>query len=95
LTVTDLATAELTSPLRGLTVADAAARYRVSPDKVRSWIRSGELFALNTSSAKCAKPRFVIPPDALERFERGRAAAQPKPAPRRRRKPLMIDYLAE
>ena len=31
------------NPARGYTVADVAARYRVSPDKVRGWINRGEL----------------------------------------------------
>jgi hypothetical protein len=76
---------------RGHTPADVAARYRVSPDKVRLWIRRGELFAVNTA-APCAKPRFVVPPEALAEFERRRSAAQPKPVPRRRRKPVKDYY---
>jgi excisionase family DNA binding protein len=80
------------APARGLTVADVAARYRVSRDKVRAWIRRGELSAVNTSSAVCAKPRWVIPPEALAIFERRRAAALPPKPPRRRRRPELIDY---
>jgi hypothetical protein len=79
-------------PGAGLTVAEVALRYRVSPDKVRGWIRRGELFAINTSVTQCAKARFVVPREALERFERGRAAAQPKPASRRKRRPGIVDY---
>jgi hypothetical protein len=73
-------------------VAEAAARYRVSPDKVRSWIRQGQLFAINTAAALSRKPRFVIPPDALAAFERARAAAVP-PKPPRRRRPKKSDYV--
>jgi hypothetical protein len=76
----------------GLTVREVARRYRVSPDRVRGWIRRGELGAINTAGAKCGKPRFVILPMALERFERGRSAAQPKPTPRRRRRPAVIEF---
>lgn len=76
---------------RGLTVEDIAKRYRVSPDKVRAWIRAGELKAINTAAARCAKPRFVIPPDALEEFERGRSVAQPK-TPRRKKREEVVDY---
>ena len=45
---------------RGLTVADVARRYRVGEDKVRAWIRGGELKALNTAMSGCGKPRFVV-----------------------------------
>jgi hypothetical protein len=78
-------------------VAEVAARYRVSPDKVRSWIRQGQLFAINTTEALSRKPRFVIPPDALAAFERGRAAADPPKPPRRRRprKTGYVDYFPE
>lgn len=69
-----------------LTVADVAARYRVGPDKVRGWIRNGQLKALNVSSGK-QKSRFVITPEALAEFE-GRKAVAPAEAPKpARRKP--------
>src|SRR5262245_18072506 len=48
---------------RGLTVRDVARRYRVSPDKVRAWITSGELRAVNTATALCGRPRWVVPAD--------------------------------
>ena len=81
---------------RGLTVADVARRYRVSPDKVRGWIKRGELSAINTASSRCGKPRYVIMPESLERFELGRqAATPPSPAPRRRRQPGMVDFYPE
>jgi len=80
-------------PSRGLTVHDVAQRYRVSPDKVRTWIRSGELAAINTASSRCGKPRYVITPEALADFERGhQAATPPKPTPRRRRRTGQVDY---
>jgi hypothetical protein len=76
----------------GLTVADVAARYRVSPDKVRTWIGRGELAAINTAAALCGKPRWVITPDALIAFEKGRAGG-PIPKPRRRRRQQdVVDY---
>jgi hypothetical protein len=84
-----------TETSRGLTVRDVAKRYRVSPDKVRAWIRRGELAALNTADAASPKPRFIIVPESLERFERGRSAAEPKPAPRRKRKPIAIDFFPD
>jgi excisionase family DNA binding protein len=82
-------------PRAGWTVPELARRYRVSEDKVRAWIRSGELAAINTGSARCGKPRWVVMPEALEHFERGRTAAQPKPAPRRRKKSCEIDFFPD
>jgi hypothetical protein len=79
-------------PLRGLTVADLARRYRVGEDKIRGWIKRGELRALNTAGVRCGKPRYVVTPEALEAFERGRQAAAPKPAPRRKRRATTIDF---
>jgi hypothetical protein len=75
-----------------LTVEDAAKRYRVSPDKIRLWIGRGELRAINTAAVLSAKPRWVIPPEALVEFERKRAGG-PGPKPQRRRRPsVLVDY---
>jgi hypothetical protein len=60
-------------PPVGLTVADIARRYRVGPDKVRGWIARGELRAINTASALCGKPRWVVMPEAIRSFEQRRA----------------------
>lgn len=81
-----------TIPTTGLTVRDVARRYRVSADKVRGWITRGELFAINTATVLCGKPRFVVLPDALAAFEQRRAAASPKPARRQRKKTYEVDY---
>lgn len=78
---------------RGYTVAQVAARYRVSSDKVRTWIRNGELKAINTARLSCAKPRWIILPDALDAFEKGRAAIPDRKPSRRDRLPMLIDYL--
>jgi hypothetical protein len=77
--------------LPGLTVADVARRYRVSPDKVRAWIARSELAAVNTAAVLCGKPRWIILPDALAAFERRRAGG-PAPKPRRRARLAQVDY---
>ncbi len=79
-------------PGRGLTPKEVAHLYRVNSDKVRAWIRSGALGAINTAAVQCSKPRFIILPHHLEDFERRRSAAPvPKPAKRQKRKEI-IDY---
>jgi hypothetical protein len=80
---------------RGFTVADVAAKYRVSPDKVRAWINRGELAAVNVASARCGRPQLRVTPEALANFARARAAAEPRPAPRRRRRAAEIDYFPD
>jgi hypothetical protein len=76
----------------GLTVREVATRYRVGPDKVRTWIRRGSLQAINTADIRCHRPRWVVLPDALEAFELGRAVG-PTPQPARRRKRTsVVDY---
>jgi hypothetical protein len=77
----------------GFTVADTAKRYRVSPDKVRKWITTGELFAISTANAHNQKPRYLVPPEAISVFEKGRqAAAPPKPPRRKRKQQSEVDY---
>jgi hypothetical protein len=76
----------------GLTVRDVARRYRVSPDKVRAWIRRGDLQAVNTATVLCGRPRWIILPDALAAFERPRDSTPPPKPPRRRRQPEIVDY---
>jgi hypothetical protein len=89
-----LVTARVDPPAAGLTVREAARGYkprelarllRVSPDRVRAWIRRGELRACNTADVHCGRPRFVVLPDQLADFLRGRQTAPP-PAPAKRRK---------
>jgi excisionase family DNA binding protein len=77
---------------RGLTTKEVAQRFRVNPDKVRAWIHSGELHAVNTSVA--GKDRYIITPEALAAFEQARSAARPAPQPpqRRPRKLAVKDY---
>jgi hypothetical protein len=70
-----------------------ARRYRVGEDKVRGWIRSGELRAVNTAAALCGRPRWVVPVEALAEFEKGRRGGPaPKAQRRRRRRPQEIDF---
>ena len=68
-----------------LTPNQVARRYGVGIHKVLGWIARGELRAINVASDASKRPQWCILPDALEDFER-RRAAQPVPAPRRRRR---------
>lgn len=80
----------------GLTVRDLALRFRVGEDKVRGWIKRGELSAINTADRRCARPRFVVTAEALAEFERRRHAATPNaPKPKRRKKTTYIDFFPD
>lgn len=81
-----------TSTTSGLTTRDIARRYRVGEDKVRSWIRRGELAAINTADVRSAKPRFVVTAEALAAFERARSAAPPPKTARRKKRSVLVDY---
>jgi hypothetical protein len=76
----------------GMTVKEFARLFRVNPDKVRAWIKSGQLGAVNTAAAQCSKPRFVVLPRHLEEFERRRSATLPPNAPKRRKRVAAVDY---
>ena len=79
---------------RSLTVPEFAERYRIGEDRVRAMIGRGEIApGINTAVARCGRARYVILPEALERFEQGRRAAAPtSPTPRRTRRRCPVDY---
>ena len=85
------------TPARGLTPSEASRLLRVSADRVRDWIKRGELGAIDTAPHRCGKPRFIILPEHLSEFVRRRRAATPaaRPAPRRRLRKVAVDYFPD
>jgi transposase len=79
----------------GFTVRDVARRYRVGEDTVRKWIKRGELLALNTADRNAYRPRFVVTPESLAAFERGRSVTPPPKQPRRKKQSEEVDYFPE
>ena len=77
-----------------LTPPELARRWRVKPERVIVWIKSGELRAFDVSSRPgVGKPRYRIPQDAIIEFEKSRSAAQVKTTRRRRQQPAdVIEY---
>ena len=71
-----------------LTVPELAASLGIDQDKVLAWIHRGELRALNVAESATGRPRWRIPADAWEEFERRRTTKATATAtrPRRRRK---------
>lgn len=69
-----------------LSPPELAKRWGISPDKVLSWIRSGELRAMNAATRRGGRPRFLIDEQDIAAFEARRAvAASVAPKTRHRR----------
>ena len=68
-----------------LTATQVARTLRVNSDKIRSWIRSGELVAVDVSQSPGGRPRWRITPDALDKFAERRAAVVAPRSVRHRR----------
>ena len=71
-----------------LTVADLCDKFGVTEHTVLTWIRSGEMSAVNVGRHPGAgKPRWRISPEAVAAFELSReSGGTPTPQPKRRRK---------
>lgn len=78
-----------------MTPPQIARRYGVSPDKVLTWIRTGELRAINVASKPDGRPRYVVDEADLMVFE-SRRQAQPRTITqstgRKRRVTNVIEY---
>ncbi len=80
----------------GLTVEEVAATLRVSPDKIRAWLATGELVGTNTSATLAGRPRWVIAPESLAAFRAKRTSAPlPKQPTRRRRSSGEVDFFPD
>jgi hypothetical protein len=79
---------------RGLTPNEVARLLRVRPDRVRAWIATGQLGAINTAPRQYGRPRYVVLLHHLAEFERRRSAAAP-PTPRRRKRTCAVDYFPD
>jgi hypothetical protein len=52
-----------------MTPPKLAKLWGVSPDKILTWIRSGELRAVNVATDSNSRPRYLIDQRAIEQFE--------------------------
>ena len=76
-----------------MTLQQVAEQYAVPVSRVRTWIRSGELLAVNVSrKAGSAKPQYRVTPDDLADFERARST-RPAAKAKRRKKRMPIQYV--
>ena len=63
-----------------LTPPELAEHLGVKASKVITWIKNGELEALNVATDPGGRPRFRISREAVKKFEQ-RRATQPLPKP--------------
>lgn len=69
------------------TPPELASQWGVSPDKVRAWIRAGDLAATDVSTTQGGRPRYLISQAAIAALESRRTIqAPPEPPPRRSRR---------
>jgi excisionase family DNA binding protein len=80
-------------PGRGYTPNEVARLLRVSPDKVRTLIRTGRLGAVDVSSG--GKVRFVIMPAHLDAFVKAHAACPPHKPRRRPKRSTFVDFFPD
>jgi transposase len=76
----------------GFTTRDLAKRFRVAADRVRNWIKSGQLKALNTTDTASGRPRYVVTAESVAEFERRRAVTPPPKSARRKKRTTQIDF---
>jgi hypothetical protein len=69
-----------------LTPPEIARLWGLSPEKVLTWIKTGELRALNAATRTGGRPRFLVDRADLAEFERRRTVAPNSKATRRRKR---------
>jgi hypothetical protein len=79
----------------GYSVRDLSLRWRVGPDKVRAFIRSGELVAVNVAAHLSSKPQWRVTPESVQAFECRRTSAPPPKLARRKRRSAYVDYFPD
>jgi hypothetical protein len=80
------------SDLRGYSVTDLCLRWKVGPDKVRAFLRRGELVGVNLATNLSARPQWRITPESVVLFERRRSSTPPAKPARRHRRRQEIDF---
>jgi hypothetical protein len=76
-----------------LTPPQLSARWRVSPEKVISMIRSGALHGFDVSSPGSKRPRYRINISEVIAFEERRSARQPVKVARKKRQKKDSDFV--
>jgi hypothetical protein len=77
----------------GYSVADLSRRWKIGSDKIRAFLRRGELIGVNVAMNLCGRPQWRITPESVTLFEKRRTSAPPpKPERKRLRVEQEIDF---
>jgi excisionase family DNA binding protein len=80
---------------RGYTPREVARLLRVGHDRIRAWIQSGAMRAVNTAPTRCGRPRYIVLPEHLAAWVQQQTVSQPPKVPRRKRRRESVDYFAD
>jgi hypothetical protein len=80
------------TPLQGYSVADLCRRWKIGADKIRGFLRRGELVGINVAANLSARPQWRVTTESVERFEKRRSSAPTPRVQRRKRLPELIDF---
>ncbi len=71
---------------KSFTPPEVAEELKIHPEKVRGWVKKGELLAVNVAASPTGRPRWRIAEADLADFLARRSAPKPTPKMRRRRR---------
>jgi excisionase family DNA binding protein len=72
--------------MKTLTVNDVANRYGVSVHTVLTWLKAGELKAVNAARRTGTRPQWRISEEAIAQFEAARSSRAEPPQKKRRKR---------
>jgi hypothetical protein len=78
----------------GLTLAELSRRWRIGGDKLRRFLKQGQLIGFNVAGSLSGKPQWRVSPEEVARFENRRSSVPPKPTARRR-KAMAVDFFPD
>lgn len=61
----------------GYNVADLCRRWKIGADKVRGFLRRGELVGVNVAASLAGKPQWRITAESVAAFEQRRSSVPP------------------
>ncbi len=68
-------------------IKDLCDLFSVGEHTVLSWIRSGQIRAINVSRKQSGRPKWRITADSLDSFVKARTPTPPPPRASRRKRP--------